>query len=194
MGELEGKVLAFLGRGNDLDRALCVAAAEAGADVAFGTVSPADEFRVASIANEVWSIGTRQFVMTMDATDPTAMAAFAARAFDELGGCHLAVASTWLESESPFAELSADEWGPVVSADLTIPYLFVEAFSKEMGRQGKGVMAIVAPERSSADAAERAARAGIVSLTADANAALAPEGLRVAISTPDPAKLLALFP
>jgi NAD(P)-dependent dehydrogenase (short-subunit alcohol dehydrogenase family) len=180
---LSGKVLALLCRGTDADRALCVAAAEAGADVALATVAPADEFRVASIANEVWSIGTRQFVMPLDATDPAAMAAFAARTFDELGRCDIAVASSWVESAAPFAELSADEWSPVLMANLTVPYLFVEAFGRAME---SGSIAVVAPDNPAADAAEKAARAGLLSLVADANAALSGEGISVSIVEGEP--------
>ncbi len=161
--------------------------------MALATVSPADEFQVASIANEVWSIGTRQFVMAMDATDPTAMAAFAARVLDEFGRCDLAVASSWIESEAPFAELSADEWMPVVTANLTVPFLFVEALSKEMGRQAEGALAIVAPRRNGADAAERAARAALASLVEDAKVALEGDGLMLQLFDGEPVGALSLL-
>ncbi|MCA9825248.1 MAG: SDR family NAD(P)-dependent oxidoreductase [Dehalococcoidia bacterium] len=190
MAGLSGTVLAVLCRGTDADRALCVAAAEAGADVALGTVSPADEFRVASIANEIWSIGTRQFVMPLDATDPTAIAAFAARTFDELGGCRLALASTWLESNAPFPQLSADEWLPVLSANLTIPYLFIGAFSKAMGTRSEGRIIVVAPANPAADTAERAARAGLLTLVADANSVLSPQGIAVTVLEDEPVTAL----
>jgi NAD(P)-dependent dehydrogenase (short-subunit alcohol dehydrogenase family) len=193
VGALEGKVLAVLCRGTDADRALCVEAAEAGADIALATVAPDDEFRVASIANEVWSIGTRQFVVAMDATEPTAMAAFAARVMDELGSCDIAVASTCVRSEAPFAELSADEWGPVLTANLTVPYLFVEALSKEMGRQGRGVIGIVSEERKGADAAEKAARAALASLVEDASAALESEGFVLRLIDGEPVDALKLL-
>jgi NAD(P)-dependent dehydrogenase (short-subunit alcohol dehydrogenase family) len=121
------------------------------------------------------------------------MAAFAARTFDELSACNLAVSSTWLESNAPFEELSADEWAPVVASDLTVPYLFIEAFSKPMGAAGLGTIVVVAPARDNADAAERAARAGLHSLVDDAKAALEAEGVRVVILPGEPEQAMALF-
>jgi 2,3-dihydro-2,3-dihydroxybenzoate dehydrogenase len=141
-------------------------------------VTPGDEFKVASIANEVWSAGRQQFVMALDAGDPTAVAAFASRVEDELGPTGLLVVSTWLPSSAPFDELSADEWLPVLQANLTLPYIAIEAFGKLMERAGNGAIAIVAPDRVKADAAERAARAGLLSLVESANAAWNRRGVR----------------
>jgi 2,3-dihydro-2,3-dihydroxybenzoate dehydrogenase len=175
---LQGLNVAMLGRGGEDDRAVAVAAADGGANVAFGTVTPGDEFKVASIANEVWSVGRQQFVMALDAGDPTAVAAFASRVEDELGPTGLLVVSTWLPSSAPFDELSADEWLPVLQANLTLPYIAIEAFGKLMERAGNGAIAIVAPDRVKADAAERAARAGLLSLVESANAAWNRRGVR----------------
>jgi NAD(P)-dependent dehydrogenase (short-subunit alcohol dehydrogenase family) len=190
-GALAGTIVAMLVRGGDDDRAVAVSAAEAGADIAFATVSPGDEFPVASIANEVWSLGRNQFVMALDARDPTAVAAFAARVEDELGPANLLVVSTWLMSSAPFDELSADEWLPVLEANLTLPYIAVEAFGRLMERAGRGAIAIVAPDRVKADAAERAARSGLVSLVESANGAWNSRGVRVRLVTNQVAAIFA---
>lgn len=170
-------VIALLSRGSEADRAFAVAAAEGGAEVALGTIAAEQEFAVASIANEAWSMGRAQLVAPLDATDPAAMAAFAARVEDELGPCELLVVNSWLESEAPFDELSADEWLPVLEANLTVPYIALEAFGRLMERARAGRIAIVAPDRAAADAAERAARAGLASLVGSANAAWAEYGI-----------------
>ena len=72
---------------------IAVALAEAGADLALGTVSVAqvEEFSTASIANEVWAIGREQFNSVLDASDPAAAAAFAAEVCDRLGRCDAVV-------------------------------------------------------------------------------------------------------
>lgn len=189
----DGAIIAILARGSDEDRAVAVAAAEAGANVGFATVEPGDEFGVASIANEVWSMGREQFVMPLDARDPAALAAFAARVEDELGPASLLVVSTWRNSSAPFDELSADEWTPVLEANLTMPYVALEAFGKLMDRAGRGAIAIVAPDRVKADAAERAARAGLVSLVQSANAAWSTRGLRVRLVKNDPSSVLGVL-
>jgi NAD(P)-dependent dehydrogenase (short-subunit alcohol dehydrogenase family) len=57
--DFTGKVVAIVASGSDVDRAIAVALAEAGADIAFATFAKvqAQEFALASIANEVWAIG-----------------------------------------------------------------------------------------------------------------------------------------
>jgi hypothetical protein len=73
MTSLEGRVVALICRGSEEDRAIAVALAEAGANLALGTVTRAqeEEFSTASIANEVWAIGREQFnrVLTAVRTD-----------------------------------------------------------------------------------------------------------------------------
>jgi NAD(P)-dependent dehydrogenase (short-subunit alcohol dehydrogenase family) len=56
---LAGKVVAIVGTGSDLDRAIAVACAEAGADVALGTerATREQDYRMNSVANEIWAIG-----------------------------------------------------------------------------------------------------------------------------------------
>ena len=90
MGEaLSGKVIGIIGRGTPGMRAVAVALAEDGADIALGTVSPSreEEFATASIANEVWAIGREQLSQVLDASDAAAVEAFAARVRAELGEC-----------------------------------------------------------------------------------------------------------
>lgn len=71
---LQGKVVLVLGFGGEAHRAVAVALAEAGADIAVcgataGTLS--DEAALNSIANEIWALGRRSAVVTLDQdTDP----------------------------------------------------------------------------------------------------------------------------
>jgi NAD(P)-dependent dehydrogenase (short-subunit alcohol dehydrogenase family) len=87
--DFEGKVVALVGRGGPLDRALAVALAERGADIALGTCErlPQQEFAVASIANEVWAIGRAQFSTVMDSANELDVSAFARDVVTRLGRC-----------------------------------------------------------------------------------------------------------
>ena len=86
---LAGRVAALLCTGSDGDRAIAMALAEAGADIAIGTLQLSQEFAVASIANEVWAVGRQQFSTVLDAENAVALAAFAAETADRLGRCDL---------------------------------------------------------------------------------------------------------
>jgi NAD(P)-dependent dehydrogenase (short-subunit alcohol dehydrogenase family) len=89
MAGFSGKVVALIGRGGPLDRALAVALAEGGADLALATCErlPQQEFAVASIANEVWAIGREQFSQVIDATHELDVAGFAQDVLTRLGRC-----------------------------------------------------------------------------------------------------------
>jgi gluconate 5-dehydrogenase len=157
-------VVAIIGRGSDEDRAIAVACAEAGADIALGTMSTGQEYAMHSIANEVWSIGREQLVCVMDAGDATEAVSFAAQVWDRFGRCDLLVANHDLVAEAPLDQLSADEWDETIRANLTAPFLAAHAFGRLMTRQGGGHILVVAHERPGADAGYVAAKSGLAGL------------------------------
>jgi len=174
-------VVAIIGRGSDEDRAIAVACAEAGADIALGTMTTeqAQEYGMHSIANEVWSIGNEQLVTVMDAADPTQATSFAAQVWDRFGRCDLLVANHDLPTEAPLDQLSSDEWDDTVRANLTAPFLAAHAFGRLMTRQGSGYVLLVAHERPGADAAYVASKTGLVGLARAMNEGWASLGVIV---------------
>ncbi|MEO8539691.1 MAG: SDR family oxidoreductase [bacterium] len=142
---LAGKVVAMVCRGSEDDRAIAVALAENGADVALCTISRAqqEEFSTASIANELWAIGREQFNSVIDAADPVAVAAFAEEVCDRLGRCDAVVIAPGTVAQVDFDELSRDEWDPMLSGGLTAPLLTAQAFSRVIERGGGGALLFV---------------------------------------------------
>ncbi len=142
---LAGRVIAIVCRGSEEDRAIAVALAEAGANLAFGTVTRAqkEEFSTASIANEVWAIGRDQFNRVMDAADPAESASFAAEVVDTLGRCDALVIAPGLPAAIGFDELSRDEWEPLATAHLTGPLFAAQAFWRVLDRAGGGTIVLV---------------------------------------------------
>ena len=89
---LAGRVVAIIGTGSDLDRAISVACAEAGADLALGAASPArdHDYGMNSIANEIWAIGREHFVLVLASPDRAADLVTEAR--ERFGRCDALVA------------------------------------------------------------------------------------------------------
>lgn len=152
---LKGTVAAVIGCGRDVERAIAVGLAEAGADIALGTVDRSQEqdFGTNSIANEIWSIGREHFVRVMDALEATEVTAFADEVWDRLGRCDLLVVNYDMVTTAPLLELSADEWEHDLRFNLSGPFLAGQAFGRLMVRQGSGRIVVVAWEREGADAA-----------------------------------------
>lgn len=157
------KVLALIGAGGDFDRALAVAAAEAGADLALGTVSrdEVQEFAINSIANEAWTIGREQFAVVLDSLDASAVSAFAEETWDRYGRCDVLVCRHEAISEVELDELSRAEFAAALRDNLVAPFIAAQAFGRLMEREGRGAIVFVCALAPAADAATEAARAGL---------------------------------
>ena len=140
MAGLEGKVVALVCRGSDADRAIAVALAEAGANLALGTIAPGqdEEFATASSANEIWAIGREQFNSVLDSADPGASAAFAAEVADRLGRCDAVIVAPAIPDVPSMT--FRDEWDVIANEGLTAPLVAAQAFSRVIERGGGGAV------------------------------------------------------
>ena len=92
-GYLEGKVAVVIGGGNDTHRAVAVALAEAGADVAVAGIAKdlSAEAALHSISNELWALNRRSVVVTMALDDTASFAEAVKGAMAQLGRADLVV-------------------------------------------------------------------------------------------------------
>jgi NADP-dependent 3-hydroxy acid dehydrogenase YdfG len=195
MTTLTGKVVALICRGSEADRAIAVALAEAGADLALGTISKArdEEFSTASIANEVWAIGREQFNSVIDAADPAAAAAFAAEVSDRLGRCAAVVIAPGPVPQIDFDELSRDEWDEIALGGLTAPMVAAQAFGRVIERAGGGAVILVADAAEHGDVGAAVVAEGLRAMAANMGIAWAGRPLRALVVSRDgaPERLVA---
>ena len=168
---LLGKVAALAGPGGALHRALALAAAGAGADIALATLVPtqAQEFAVNSIANEIWALGREHFASTIDAGDATAAVAFAEETFDRLGRGDVLVIIADGAVPAELDELSAEEWRAALEQGLTAPFLLAQSFGRLMERAGTGRVVFVMPQPHTPGTASTVAAAAISALAESMN-------------------------
>ena len=169
---LSGKVVALIGEGSMMNRALAMSCAEAGASLALATVerTQSQEFAMNSIANEAWAVGREQFVSVMDGCDGSAVQSFAEQTWDRFGRCDVLVVAHHGPSLAPLDELSQDEWDATIRLNLTAPFLAAHAFGRLMERGGTGLIIVVVPEVDGADAGYLAARSGLTEVVNAINA------------------------
>jgi len=169
--ELSGKVALVLGGGSALGRAIGVALAEAGADVAFTSLSVNRQEEVAanSAVNEVWALGRKGFAAAIDATDASQVEAAVRRTVDELGRLDILVNNPDLPFAKPLADTTPDEWQRVLVANLSAVFFACRAAGAVMLPQGKGriinVTSILGERGLSNSTAYCAAKAGVMNLT-----------------------------
>ena len=168
---LSGRVALVIGGDNALGRAIAVALAEAGADVAVAACgrSVAHEAAANSAANEVWAVGRRGFAAAIDASREAEVEALVQRVLAELGRLDILVNAQDLPFAKPLAETSPGEWQRVLDVNLTGVYLATRAAARPMLVQGKGrvinVSSILGERGLANGAAYCAAKAGVINLT-----------------------------
>lgn len=189
--DFSGRVFAVIGNGDAFHRAAAVQAAEAGANIALGTVHASEEFAVNSIANEIWTIGREHFVTVLDAAEPTEIAAFADECWDRLGRCDALIWTYALPSSVPFEELANHEWQSIMRENLDGPYLAAQAFGRLFERSGAGIILFAMAEPPGADPAYRASHAALVSLAGDLATRWADHSVSVAVVPADAALVFA---
>src|SRR4030042_1756258 len=169
--ELSGKVALVVGGATPLGRAIGVALAEAGADVAFTSLSVNRQEEVAanSAVNEVWALGRKGFAAAIDATDAGQGEAAVRRAVDDLGRLDILVNTPDLPFAKPLAETTPDEWQRVLTANLSSVFFACRAAGVVMLPQGKGriinVTSILGDRGLSNSTAYCAAKAGVINMT-----------------------------
>jgi NAD(P)-dependent dehydrogenase (short-subunit alcohol dehydrogenase family) len=185
MSALDGRVVALICRGSEDDRAIAVALAEAGANIAIGTITraQAEEFSTASIANEVWAIGRGQLNRLLAAAEPTDAASFAAEVVDTLGHCDVVVIAPGPAPVIPFDELSRDEWEPIAAETVTASLVSAQAFWRILDRAGGGAIFLVIEAASHRDVAGSIIAESLRALSAHLGILGAERGIRsVAVS------------
>ncbi len=168
---LLGKVAALAGPGGELHRALAIACAEAGADLALATIAPTQEqeFAVNSIANEVWALGREHFASTIDASEPVDASAFAEETLDRYKRCDLAAIIADGSIAADLDELSAGEWRDALEAGLNAPFLLAQAFGRLMERANAGRIVFVVPQPPRPGTAGTVAAAAVAALAESIN-------------------------
>jgi NAD(P)-dependent dehydrogenase (short-subunit alcohol dehydrogenase family) len=166
--DLAGKAALVVGGATSLGRALALALAEAGADVAVTSCTPdkQEEVAVNSTAGEVRATGRKGFAAVIDVTDASQIDAVVQ---DELGGLHILVNNPDLPFAKPLAEVKDEEWQRVLATNLTAVFLASRAAARVMLDQGKGkvvnVSSLLGERGVINSAAYCAAKAGVINMT-----------------------------
>lgn len=134
-----GQVAWVTGGGSGIGRALALALAKDGADVA---ISGRRADRLEAVAAEIEALGRRALCLTCDVTDDARMSEAADSIVGTLGSLDVAIANAGFSVAGPIETTSAEEWrrqldvnvvGVAITARHALPYL----------RESKGRFALV---------------------------------------------------
>ena len=185
---IDGQVAVVTGAGKGIGRAIALALAEAGADVALGARTAAD---IEAVAADVRARGQRAIAVPTDATSMAALEALAARAVAELGPIGIWVSNAGgIPDGNPryLTKTTEESWDAQVDLNLKAVWMGAVVAAKAMHEAG-GVIVNTSSRAAYGPQVKNgpygAAKAGVNSLTQTLSRELAPK-IRVNAVAPGP--------
>ena len=179
--KLGGKRALVTGAQQGIGRAVALALADAGADVAINWLD--DRAAAEAVAGEVRAKDRKACLVQGSVGSFTEVARIVAEAHATLGGIDVLVNNAGVFPRSPFLELAEAEWDQVLGVNLKGSFLVAQAAARTMvkdGRKGAIVnLASSAVRGHPLGVHYSASKAGIIGMTRAMALALAPHGIRV---------------
>ena len=180
MGVLDGKVALVTGAGKNIGRAIALTLARDGATVVVNGRS--DAGAIESVAQEIRAAGGRAEAHLADVSDPAAVARMMAAVGAGLGGIDILVSNAGLRRQTPFVEMSLEEWREILSVALDGAFILCRAaVPMRIARGGGSIVALSGisthvgtPNRAHVSAS----KAGLEGLIRALAVELAPHGIR----------------
>jgi len=165
---LSGKVAVVTGGRRGIGKAIALALAGAGADIALCDRT-IDDGQLEAAAAEAKKLGRRSMAVKADITSKADVDNFVQKVADELGAIDILVNNAAMNIRAPLLELPEDGWDRVINTDLKGYYLCTQAAGRIMVSQKRGnIINIASTAALKADAEMGAyciAKAGVVMLT-----------------------------
>jgi dehydrogenase/reductase SDR family protein 4 len=191
MGSLDGKVAIVTGGRRGIGRAIALALAKAGTDVALGD-RVIDNGALEGVAEEVKKLGRRSLAIQADITKKAEVDNLVRKTAAEFGSIDILVNNAAMNIRAPLLELNEEGWDKVIDTDLKGYYLCSQAAAKIMVRQKRGNIINIASTAAMYTAPEMGAyciaKAGVVMLTRILAVELAKYNIRVNAVAPSMVK------
>lgn len=133
--DLAGRVALVTGAARGLGRAISLALAQAGADVALGLRNIADGD---PLVDEIDSLGRRAIALQMDVTRPDEIFAAVETAVADLGKLDVLVNNAGISRSDPAEEVREEDFAAMVDVNLKGTFFTSQAAGREMIRQDYG--------------------------------------------------------
>jgi NAD(P)-dependent dehydrogenase (short-subunit alcohol dehydrogenase family) len=166
MESIAGRVALVTGGGRGIGRAIALALARAGCDVAVGARTVPE---IEAVAAEVAALGRRTLFLPLDVLDRAQLAAAPGRVARELGPVDILVNNAGIHASSPVQRTDDTTWDAVLAVNLTAPFLLTRAALPSMYERGFGRVINVASVAGKIGlkygSAYSAAKHGLIGLT-----------------------------
>jgi 3-oxoacyl-[acyl-carrier protein] reductase len=135
---LDGKVALITGAGKNIGRAIALRLARDGAAVIVNGRS--DASALDTVVAEIAAVGGKAIPALADVSNEAAVERMVADATDRLGGIDIVVSNAGLRRQTPFLDISLDEWHEILSVALDGAFILAKATVPHMIRRGGGAI------------------------------------------------------
>jgi 3-oxoacyl-[acyl-carrier protein] reductase len=178
-GALAGKVALVTGAGKNIGRAIALRLAADGASVVVN--GRRDVAALDSVVSEINGGGGQAIAALADVSDPAAVARMVADAAAAFGGIDIVVSNAGLRRQTPFLEMSLEEWREILSVALDGAFILARAAVPQMIRRGGGAIVALSGISTHIGTSNRchvsASKAGLEGLMRALAIELAPHGI-----------------
>lgn len=180
MSLLADKVAVVTGAGRGIGRAVALAYARMGADVA--CVSRTEE-NSAKAAAEVEALGRRAWAVAVDVSDTAAVNAAAGKILDDAGRVDILVNNAGVTRDNLLMRMSEEEWDTVINTNLKGAFNFTKALTRPFIKQRSGriinIASVIGLIGNAGQSNYAASKAALIGFTKSIAKELAPRGITV---------------
>jgi len=131
---LAGQPALVTGANSGIGRAVALGLAKAGADVVVNYVT--DPGAAQDVANEIMQMGRRAIALKADVSKEDEVLSMFAQAIDHFGTLHIVVSNAGLQRDSPYDQMTLEQWNTVIGVNLTGQFLCTREATREFKRRG----------------------------------------------------------
>ena len=142
---MAGEVVLVTGGRRGIGRAVALAFAEAGADVAFCYVSREDG-ELKALAAEIERLGRRALAIHANTTQKSDVEKMVQKVMDEFGRIDVLVNNAGIAIKSPLLDLPESDWDKLMNLNLKGYFLCAQAVARRMIAQRKGTIINIASQ------------------------------------------------
>src|ERR1700710_980145 len=127
---LTGQPALVTGANSGIGKATAIGLARAGADVVINYVTNPEAAE--EVAHEIAGFGGRAITIQADVSKEDEVLAMFAKAVSHYGTLHIVVSNAGLQRDSPFEEMTLEQWNTVIGVNLTGEFLCTRAGGREV--------------------------------------------------------------
>ncbi len=131
---LKGQKALVTGANSGIGKAVAIALGEAGADVAVNYVRGEDSAH--EVVETIASGGSNAIALEADVSQEAQVQAMFKRMFEEFGTIDILVSNAGLQQDSPFDQMTLQQWNTVIGINLTGQFLCAREAVREFKRRG----------------------------------------------------------